>query len=227
MEEYLRLDGIFEQGYGFIAKKVMKDQTLLLASKGLYAYLCSYSGKGNDVFPSRKTICNDLQINNNTLSKYLNQLVKLGYIEIASVRDKGKFCKNIYKIPCIIKPYTEKSYMEKPYMKNPYSNNNSINNNNIYNNNIYIKEYEKEIGLLTPYQLERLNSYLDDLSEEMIIEAIHIASRQNKKSLAYIEAILKNWINNGIKTVADIKNKKDKKEIKLNTSMDLEDLYDN
>lgn len=71
-----------------------------------------------------------------------------------------------------------------------------------------IKIYEKEIGLLTPYQLEILNSYLEDLSEEMIIEAIKKASKQNKKSMAYIEGILKNWIRSGYKVLGDIEEHK-------------------
>ena len=71
----------------------------------------------------------------------------------------------------------------------------------------YIDEYEKEIGILSPFQYEKLTSYLDDLSEEMIIEAIHRASAMNKKSLAYIEGILKSWISSGYKNIADIEDK--------------------
>lgn len=71
-----------------------------------------------------------------------------------------------------------------------------------------IEEYEKEIGLLTPYQYEKLITYTVDLSQEMIIEAIRRASSMNKRNLSYIEAILKNWINNGYKTLGDIKDKK-------------------
>ena len=79
-----------------------------------------------------------------------------------------------------------------------------------------INIYSEEIGSLTPYQLEKLNSYLDDLSEEMIIEAIKISSAYNKKSLSYIEGILKNWIRKGYKVLADIEQeqKTEKKEEK-------------
>lgn len=79
-----------------------------------------------------------------------------------------------------------------------------------------INIYSEEIGSLTPYQLEKLNSYLDDLSEEMIIEAIKISSAYNKKSLSYIEGILKNWIRKGYKVLADIE-QENKKEIKQET----------
>ena len=93
-----------------------------------------------------------------------------------------------------------------------------------------IKVYEEEIGLLTPYQLEILEHYLNDLSEEMIVEAIKRASKQNKKSMAYIEGILKNWVKNGYKTLGDIKEKKVEKTIAeriRETTGDLDSLYDN
>ena len=70
---------------------------------------------------------------------------------------------------------------------------------------VIIKSYQDEIGIMTPFQLETLTSYLDEFSEEMIIEAIKRASKANKKSLSYIEGILKNWIQDGIKTLADVK----------------------
>ena len=75
-----------------------------------------------------------------------------------------------------------------------------------------IEEYEKEIGLLTPYQYEKLITYTVDLSSEMIIEAIYKASSMNKRNLSYIEAILKNWIQCGYKTLGDIKENKKHEE---------------
>ena len=84
---------------------------------------------------------------------------------------------------------------------------NSIEENSIEESRM-AKEYENEIGMLTPYQAEILFGYLDDLSEEMIIEAIHRASKRNKKNLAYIEGILKSWISQGYKTISDIEDMK-------------------
>ena len=89
------------------------------------------------------------------------------------------------------------------------------NNHNIRNKEdkkIRIKNivmaYEEEIGHATPFILDVLCSYLDDLTEEMIIKAINIASTNNKKSLNYIKGILNSWINKGYKTVADIQESK-------------------
>ena len=64
--------------------------------------------------------------------------------------------------------------------------------------------YEQEIGLATPTTLTILESYLEDLPEEMIIKAIKIASENNKKNLAYIKGILNSWISKGYKVLADI-----------------------
>ncbi|EHO83477.1 hypothetical protein HMPREF0402_00495 [Fusobacterium ulcerans 12-1B] len=35
------MQGAFEKGYGFVAKKVMRDKTLNILSKAVYAYICS------------------------------------------------------------------------------------------------------------------------------------------------------------------------------------------
>lgn len=92
------------------------------------------------------------------------------------------------------------------------TNNKQITTNEEYKNirNIYsssiVSEWEKNIGTLNGIVLEELESYTEDLTEEMIIEAIHIASRNNKHSWSYIKAILDRWLRNGYKTIADIQN---------------------
>ena len=112
----------------------------------------------------------------------------------------------------------------------------SIEKNSIDKNSIekIIKIYEEEIGFLTPFQLETLESYLSDFSDDMMVEAIRRASKANKKSMAYIEGILKNWLRCGYKTIADIKddaranktNSLDKAKEELGISS-FDDLYDN
>ena len=57
----------------------------------------------------------------------------------------------------------------------------------------------------------------------MIIEAIRIASINNKRNCRYIQGILNSWINKGYKIVTDIQNeqeqyKEEKKNVWFNTS---------
>ena len=100
------------------------------------------------------------------------------------------------------------------------------NDNNVKN---IIGEYEKNIGSLSKIVAEELMSYAEDMSEELINEAIHIASRNNKRSWSYVKAILDRWTRNGYKQLADLKN--DKKIIRPNFTdnqlSDLEQLYEN
>ena len=86
--------------------------------------------------------------------------------------------------------------------------------------NVVIKRYEEEIGFATPTTLTTLLSYQDDLTDEMIVKAIEIASERNKKNLSYIKGILNSWISKGYKTLADIENEQSNK-----TTINMEEVW--
>lgn len=84
---------------------------------------------------------------------------------------------------------------------------------NTFNNNIHP---------ITPLESEKLKGWMEDGMEyEVLNEAIAEAVKYNKRTLGYIEAILKSWLSQGIKTKealaayrrdrADIRNKADPK----------------
>jgi DnaD/phage-associated family protein len=64
--------------------------------------------------------------------------------------------------------------------------------------------YQEQIGVLSGSQLQRLEAYqfVDGMETELIKIAIDKAADNSKRSFGYVEAILKNWAQNGIKTVA-------------------------
>lgn len=81
------------------------------------------------------------------------------------------------------------------------------------------KCYEENIGLLTPATAELLFDYLKDMDKDLIIQAIKIASINNKRTGRYIQGILNDWSKKGFKTLLDIeqeqntfKNKKEEKQ---------------
>ena len=84
----------------------------------------------------------------------------------------------------------------------------SIDKNSIDKNscNSIMEFYNNNIGSITPYQLEILESYLKDMEEEVIILAMKKSVEANKRNIQYIKAILNNWIKKGIKTVLDAEN---------------------
>ena len=93
---------------------------------------------------------------------------------------------------------------------------NSIEENSIEENSCnkqnaeIIKCYEENIGLITPATAEILFSY-NDIDYRMIIEAIKIASLNNKRNCRYIQGILNSWVNKGYKIVADIQIEQEEK----------------
>lgn len=74
------LVNIDAKGYGKIYKTVMRNRSLPLLAKTIYAYLCAYAGCGDSAFPKREKILRDLQMNKDTFTKHLARLVKDGYI---------------------------------------------------------------------------------------------------------------------------------------------------
>lgn len=141
MENKIELPGIFEQGYGMVSKLVMKMKDLHIIAKGIYSYICSYSGKGKDAFPTREQICNDLGISKDTLTKYLLVLKGKGLLNVRQEKNEdGKFSHNVYSInlvvPQNISPVNDDlgtvSYLTVP--GEMVTNNNNI-NNNIYSAN--------------------------------------------------------------------------------------------
>ncbi len=64
--------------------------------------------------------------------------------------------------------------------------------------------YQSRIGALDGYQVEKLQGYLSDdhLEPELVKRAIDRAADNGKRNFGYINAILNNWSQNGIRTIA-------------------------
>lgn len=69
-----------------------------------------------------------------------------------------------------------------------------------------INFYNDNIGLITPYAVTILESYLEDMPADLIILAMKKSVEANKRTIQYIKGILNNWNKKGIKTVLDAEN---------------------
>ena len=69
--------------------------------------------------------------------------------------------------------------------------------------NIY-DYYQQRIGPLDGYQYEKLKDYLDidKMEPELVKKAIDKGADNSKRNFGYINTILKNWAQNGIRTIA-------------------------
>src|SRR5699024_1005687 len=73
---------------------------------------------------------------------------------------------------------------------------------------------------------KKLLSWLDDSDfknpKEMILKAMEIACAQNKRHLGYVQGILRNWTNESVLTVEEIKTR-NSNEVSFNESTNYED----
>lgn len=74
--------------------------------------------------------------------------------------------------------------------------------------------YENEIGLISPTIKETFESYQQDISYELMMLAIKTAVKSNARRLNYVEGILRNWVNDSIHTVEELKAKEIEKHSK-------------
>lgn len=108
---------VYENGYGQIAQKVMRDKSIHAVAKAIYAYLVSFAGQDGSAFPSVELMMDELGIkSDDTFYKYRKQLISAGYITIEQQqRVKGQFYNNVYIIE--ITPSPKKSGTVTPHPK--------------------------------------------------------------------------------------------------------------
>ena len=63
--------------------------------------------------------------------------------------------------------------------------------------------YQSRIGVLDGYQMQKLRDFIeiDNLEPKLVKRAIDRAADNSKRNFGYINSILKNWAQNGIKTI--------------------------
>ena len=63
--------------------------------------------------------------------------------------------------------------------------------------------YQNNIGMMTPYVQQNVIHWCNDTSPDLVMLAIEKAVKENVLKFSYAEAILKSWINQGVKTKAE------------------------
>ncbi|WP_342388128.1 helix-turn-helix domain-containing protein [Salinicoccus bachuensis] len=77
----VEMGGVFDEGYGIIPKKVMKDTELSIEAKAIYSLLSTYvAGESDD--SSVATICCSLNISERRYYRHRKQLIDKGYMTV-------------------------------------------------------------------------------------------------------------------------------------------------
>ena len=179
----------FNCPYGLIPKNVMKDNSISIGAKGLFAYICAYAGNEGHSFPGRDLITYELNISKDTFTKYMKELKDMKYIHVVQDKEKGKFNHNIYYItpdklaPCPNFSDTEFSDTEFSDTRNEDTTNNNSTSNKITNNNSNKcakakDEVTERIWSLYPVKkgkavaIKKIPKIIKEIGEEQLIRCI-------------------------------------------------------
>lgn len=147
-KDMLKTGSVLSAGYGIIPKLVMKDKDISIEAKAIYAFLCSYTGKGDTAFPGIGIITGHLEISEHRFYKHRKALLEKGYISLTKERHEGgSFKRNLYTINTVIlheqNPHVDNLHVEKPHVDKPHAENVGTNNNSSKNNSINNNKKDK------------------------------------------------------------------------------------
>lgn len=120
---------------------------------------------------------------------------------------------------------TEESYHPQSTDKNPQSkvketkvNNTKVNynGNDVVDENVsqenssispndVIEFYQNNFGMMSPYVMENISRWCEEINAEVVLEACKISVAMGKTNYNYVNGVLKNWLKRNVKSVDDVK----------------------
>lgn len=207
-----KLVDIFKQGHIVIPLFMLQHYKELKLEIGEFLFLMYLYNLGNKFIFDPSKFASDLNLDIKDVMNYIGTLSDKHFIRVEVMKnDKGLM--------------EEMVLMDDFYSKLSLITMDEVNNvSSADNSNIY-EIIEKEFGrTLSPMEYEIIRAWLDnDMSEELIQEAIKEATYNGVSNLRYIDKILYEWSKLGIKTAKDVSdNKKKRAKAKEEASSDVD-----
>ena len=207
-----KLIDIFKQGHIVIPLFMLQHYKELKLEIGEFLFLMYLYNLGNKFIFDPSKFASDLNLDIKDIMNYIGALSDKHFIRVEVMKnDKGLM--------------EEMVLMDDFYSKLSLITMDEVNNvSSADNSNIY-EIIEKEFGrTLSPMEYEIIRAWLDnDMSEELIQEAIKEATYNGVSNLRYIDKILYEWSKLGIKTAKDVSdNKKKRAKAKEEASSDVD-----
>ncbi|MDK3014492.1 DnaD domain protein [Bacillus sp. RB3] len=221
-----------DKNYTTINNTGLKDKRLSWKAKGILAYILTLP---DDWVFYREELSRHAKDGLDSLRAGMKELKEYGYLKRFPVRDDNnkiiKWETIIYEVPQN-DPVVEKPPVEKPPVENPkLLSTKELNTKelitNIQSSSNIFSFYENNFGILNSFIAESIAQWVNDTSEELVQAAMERALKQQKK-WNYAEGILKQWVNNNVKTLTDVealeaeyqRNKGVKKRVGINRKSD-------
>ncbi len=177
---------------------ILKEKPIIISSKVFYNYknlnmneqdliILIYLINSTDSTFNPQNISKSLNIELKTVMESIDNLISNNLIAIENITDNG--VKDIINL--------NKLYEKLALL---------INDEKKDNKNIY-EIFEKELGrTISPSELAVISDFTENYNEEIIILALKEAIFNGVRHLRYIDSILKNWNQQGLKTKEDVLN---------------------
>lgn len=213
--------------------------------KLMYIALKSFAFNGKDkVFPGVKRLASITKMSESKARRTLKDLEDKNLIEIKPRFEDGIRKTNLYIIKKYVFGTVQRtggtvqrtggvlSVVQDPPVqrtdKEKELNNNKLNNTKtmeVGSSNPFVFYEQNGFGSLSPFIAEEIGYWIDnhkfDNSEEMIIEAMKIAIKQNVRKWNYVEGILNQWSAKGIKDINMLRAESNVKQQSKKDTMDL------
>ena len=207
-----KLIDIFKQGHIVIPLFMLQHYKELKLEIGEFLFLMYLYNLGNKFIFDPSKFASDLNLDIKDVMNYIGTLSDKHFIRVEVMKnDKGLM--------------EEMVLMDDFYSKLALITMDEVNNDSSADSSNIYEVIEKEFGrTLSPMEYEIIRAWLDnDMSEELIQEAIKEATYNGVSNLRYIDKILYEWSKLGIKTAKDVSdNKKKRAKAKEEASSDVD-----
>ncbi|GBD73867.1 Uncharacterized protein TEHN7126_1986 [Tetragenococcus halophilus subsp. halophilus] len=204
--------------YAIIPANVRYDRNLIPSARLLYGEITALCNEKGYCWASTEYFQNLYGVSRVSIQNWLKDLEDCGYIQRKVFYKEGT--KEIDKRVITINNNPSKENLTRGSKENfttPQRNlynpskenltenitSNNTNNNSSSKENPY-QLYQELFGVLNPINQENITKWIEDLNEELVIEAMKKAALDNKP-YSYAEGILKQWDKHNIKTLEDVK----------------------
>ena len=207
-----KLIDIFKQGHIVIPLFMLQHYKELKLEIGEFLFLMYLYNLGNKFIFDPSKFASDLNLDIKDVMNYIGTLSEKHFIRVEVMKNDNGLMEEMVLMDDF---YSKLSLITMDEVNNV----SSADSSNIY------EVIEKEFGrTLSPMEYEIIRAWLDnDMSEELIQEAIKEATYNGVSNLRYIDKILYEWSKLGIKTAKDVSdNKKKRAKAKEETSSDVD-----
>lgn len=190
---------IFKQGHLVIPLYFLKNYKKLKLTLEEFIFLMYLYQLGDKSLFNPLKYQEELQMDLSKIMEYIDSLTEKKLIQVEVIKNE----KGLMEEVVLLDGFYRKLTLNMVEEENEKSN---------YQSNIF-EVVEKEFGrTLSPMEYEIIKAWLDnDMSEDLIKEAIKEATFNGVSNLRYIDKILYEWGKQGIKTVKDVEDNRHKR----------------